>query len=495
MTSQTGDNGIEYLTALIRAQFDQDAAEPSLSAAASGVPRTFQQLRQRMAEQLAGKVKDEFRPGMSDLFVLTARQAATLRSLGLPPEVPEQVLSLNWLKQDPAQYAVNERLETIAAMPPAPENGRPDWRRWWMDNANSHIGIHRPQDHDAQKDPASEMLNQVISAMAQAAEPEIPNHGEMARHMLEFGVPDAFSNRPVRPKNKKLDLTQVWIIGARIRDLAWRMGITGREHAGRRPDGPESMLAELKEWGIAVRQDMGAITGLEELRKTLREANIREVYANARSGRWHDRRASENYMLDHRGYRNRGLNQICLREADDPEELRTQAEWDLMTLTVPEHPGTEDETIHSTDTAASNIGFLNRVSPKAVREYLEGRSEDPNPPMPGPCPRAAECPSWCGRLQETGEFPFPLTHDGGHESCRYWQFLERHVGLKPTQREVFAQAAVDAERNVNKGRKNKGGPDQSSAAATRPEPTGYETGEEKNEAPQKPQGTQQPTLF
>ena len=359
-----------------------------------------------MAERLAGKVKDEFRPGMSDLFVLTARQAATLRSLGLPPEVPEQALSLNWLKQDPAQYAVNERLKTIAAMPPAPENGRPDWRRWWLDHTHSRIGVHRPQDYDAQKDPVSEMLNQVISAMAQAAGPEIPNHGEMARHMLEFGTPDAFSNRRVRPKNERLDLTQVWIMGVKIRSLAWRMGITGQEHAARRPDIPEALRAELAERGIAVRQDMGAITGLEELRKTLREANIGETYANARSGQWHDRKARENHLLDHRGYVNSSRNRICLREGEDPEELRTQAEWDLMTLTVPEHPGAEDEPIHSPDVAVSNIGFLDRVSPKAVREYLDGRSEDPNPPMPGPPatgPRSA--PHGAGGCRRPGSFP------------------------------------------------------------------------------------------
>ena len=501
MTPHSESNGIEYLTALIQTQFDPDAKKPALPAAASGVPETFQQLRQQMAERLAGRVKDQFSPGMSGLFVLTARQAATLRSLGLPPDIPEQVLSLNWLKQDPAQHAVNDRLETIAAMPPAPENGRPDWKRWWMNNAHSLIGIHRPQDHDPQKDPVSEMLNQVISAMAEAAAPEIPDHGEMARHMLDFGIPGAFSKKRVRPKNRKLDLTQVWIIGARIRELAWRMGITGREHAARRPDSPEALRAEIKERGIAVRQDMGDITGLEQLRKTLREANIEEVYANARSGQWHDRKANENYMLDHRGYRNGGRNQICLREGEDAEDLRTQAEWELITLTVPEHPGAEDEPIHSTDSAASNIGFLNRISPRSVREYLDGVSEDPNPPMPGPCPRAAECPSWCGRLQETGEFPFPLTHDGRHESCRYWQFLEKYGGMKPVQREIFAQAVVDAELSGSRNRKKQERePDKAPAAAARREPAEDETGQEETRkdetgAREKPQETRQPSLF
>ena len=495
--TQPEAQGIEYLTALIRAQFDPDAAEPALPAA-SGVPGTVQQLRRQMAERLAGKVKDQFHHGMSSLFVLTARQAATLRSLDLPPEIPEQVLSLNWLQRDPSQYAVNDRLETIAEMPPSDGEGKPSWKKWWLDHTHSRIGIYRPQDHDPLKDPVSEMLNQVILAMAEAAGPEIPNHGEMARHMLAFGVMDAFSSKRTKQKNEKLDLTLVWTTGARIRALAQRMGITGREHAARRPESPEVLKAELQERGIAVRQDMGTIAGLEELRKTLREEDVKDLYANARSGEWRNRKARESYMLDQRGYVHSGRNRICLREGEDPEGLRTQAEWYLMTLTVPEHPGAEDEPIHSPDAAAANVGFLKRVSPKAVREYLDGRSEDPNPPRPGPCPRAAECPSWCGRLQETGEFPFPLTHDGKYESCRYWQFLERYGAMDPEQRGVFAQAAAEEERGRREEKQRE--QTRNRTAAAEPEPEGDEAGEYENDGEEtktreKPQGTRQAVLF
>ena len=454
-----------------------------------------------MAQRLAEKIRKEFQPdGIGSLFVLTQRQAATLEALELPPELTEEVLSLNWLREEMDNYAVNDRLEIIATMPPSDEGKKPDWKKWWLDHAGSGIGVHRPQDHDPLKDPLSEMLNQVISAMAQAAAPEIPNHGKMARYMLEFGVPEAFSNRRTKPKNEKLDLTQVWIMGGKIRSLAWGIGITGQEHPARRPDSPEVLLAELKEQGTQVRQDMGTITGLEELRKTLQEANIEHTYANARSGQWHDRKAKENHLLDHRGYGNNGRNQILLPEGEEPgeepEEIRTQAEWDLMTLTVPENPGAKDAPLNrifgiNPDEEASNIGFLNRVSPKDVREYLQGNSEEPNPPMPEPCPRAAECPSWCGHLQKTGEFPFPLTHDGRHESCQYWQFLERHRDLRPAQRKIFAQAAIDAELD----RKRKQRSELASAAAARPEPAGDEVKGEKAGTREKPQETQQPALF
>ena len=212
------DNGIEYLTALVRAQFDPDAAEPPLpgnkTKQKSNEPRTIPELRQKMAQRLAEKIRKEFQPdGIGSLFVLTERQAATLEALELPQELTEEVLSLNWLREEMSNYAVNDRLEIIATMPPSDEGKKPDWNKWWMDHAGSGIGVHRPQDHDPLKDPLSEMLNQVISAMARAAAPEIPNHGKMARHMLEFGVPEAFSNRRTKPKNKKLDLTQVWIMG------------------------------------------------------------------------------------------------------------------------------------------------------------------------------------------------------------------------------------------------------------------------------------------
>ena len=501
MKPYSEEKGIQYLTALVRAQFDPDAAEPPLPGAKtnqkSNEPRTIPELRQKMAQRLAEKIRKEFQPSsIGSLFVLTERQTATLKALELPPELTEEVLSLNWLREEISNYAVNDRLEIIATMPPSDERKKPDWNKWWMDHAGSGIGVHRPQDHDPLKDPLSEMLNQVISAMAHAAAPEIPNHGKIARHMLEFGVPEAFSNRRTKPKNKKLDLTQVWIMGGKIRSLAWGIGITVQEHAARRPDSPEVLLAELEEQGTQVRQDMGTITGLEELRKTLRKANIKHMYANARSGQWHDRKARESHLLDHRGYGNNSRNQIFIpegeEEGEEPEEIRTQTEWNLMRLTVLEHPGAKDAPLNSPDEEACNIGFLNRLSPKAVREYLEGRSEEPNPPMPEePCPRAAECPSWCGRLQETREFPFPLTYDGRYESCQYWQFLERHGDLRPAQRKIFAQAAIDAELEQKKKRRS----EQARAAQASPEPTGDEAKGEKAGTREKPQETQQPALF
>ena len=447
--------GIEYLTTLVTAQYKPDQAEPALPGAPvkgkDGVPKTTEQLRWQMAQQLAEKVKREFRPGSSSgMFVLNGAQARTLGMLKLTGGEAEQVLSLNWLKEEPRNYAINCRLQTIATMPDAPEGGKPNWKRWWLENAGANIGIRRPQDHDPLQDPVSELLNRVISAMAEAAAPEIPSHEDIAYHLLEIGVPAIRNQRPDRPTENRLDLTQIWITGTKIRNLARRMGLTRSGHAARRPESPEALLAELRERGIALRQDLGTIAGLEQLRQTLRAEQVENIYANARSRQWYDQKANQNYLLHYQytdgGYQDNRDCQLILQGRENSGGLRTKGEWQLMRLTVPEHP---DITCHSPD-PANSIGFLNRIPPQAAREYLAGRSEDPNPPPPESCPRAAECPSWCGKLQESGEHPFSLTYDGRYESCRYWQFLEKYGNLEPARRENLALAAIEAELKERK---------------------------------------------
>ena len=503
MKPYSEEKGIQYLTALVRAQFDPDAAEPPLPGAKtnqkSNEPRTIPELRQKMAQRLAEKIRKEFQPSsIGSLFVLTERQTATLKALELPPELTEEVLSLNWLREEISNYAVNDRLEIIATMPPSDEGKKPDWNKWWMDHAGSGIGVHRPQDHDPLKDPLSEMLNQVISAMAHAAAPEIPNHGKIARHMLEFGVPEAFSNRRTKPKNKKLDLTQVWIMGGKISSLAWGIGITGQEHRSPKAGQPR---------GTAGRARRAGNPGAPGHGNNHRAGGTQENAAGSQHRTYvhqhPERTVARPECQGKPPARPPGVRQGQPKPdplpgggEEEPEEIRTQAEWNLMILTVPEHPGAKDAPLNrifgiNPDEEASNIGFLNQLSPKAVREYLEGRSEEPNPPMPEPCPRAAECPSWCGRLQETREFPFPLTYDGRYESCQYWQFLERHGDLRPAQRKIFAQAAIDEELEQKEKRRS----EQARAAQASPEPTGDEAKGKKAETREKPQETQQPALF
>ena len=60
MKPYSEEKGIQYLTALVRAQFDPDAAEPPLPGTKtnqkSNEPRTIPELRQQMAQRLAEKI-------------------------------------------------------------------------------------------------------------------------------------------------------------------------------------------------------------------------------------------------------------------------------------------------------------------------------------------------------------------------------------------------------------------------------------------------------
>ena len=313
--------------------------------------------------------------------------------------------------------------------------------------------------------------------MAAAAAPEMPNHADMARRMLEVGIPNAYSRKPAKLKDGKLHLTQVWDMGAKIRNLARRMGVTAENHPARRPNSPEELDGELRAQGITAHRDMGSITGLEQIRQTLRETGVQEIYADARSKLWNSRESRANIGMGRGAYNGNGRNQIALREGENPEELRTQTEWELMILTVPGHPAHEDAPTCSPEAA---VGFVNWVPPKAAREYLDGKSDDPNPPQPDPCPKASECPSRCGALQRTGEFPFSLTYDGRYESCGYWQFLERYGAIDPARRESFAAAAIEAELGKSK-RKQPEKPQEEGPAET-------ETGRE-NAGPESRQAT------
>ena len=416
MKPYSEEKGIQYLTALVRAQFDPDAAEPPLPGTKtnqkSNKPRTIPELRQKMAQRLAEKIRKEFQPdGIGSLFVLTQRQTATLEALELPPELTEEVLSLNWLREEISNYAVNDRLEIIATMPPSDEGKKPDWNKWWMDHAGSNIGVHRPQDHDPLKDPLSEMLNQVISAMAQAATPEIPNHGKMARLHAGIWSPGGLQQQTHQAKERETGPHPGLDHGRKNKQPG--MGDRNNRAGTSQPEGRTAQRycwQELKEQGTQGAPGHGdnhRAGGTQENAAGSQTSNIRTPTPGADSGTTGMPRKTTCSTTV--GTARTAETRSASWKEKSQKEIRTQAEWDLMILTVPEHPGAKDAPLNrifgiNPDEEASNIGFLNQLSPKAVREYLRN-SEEPNPPMPEPCPRAAECPSWCGRLQETREFP------------------------------------------------------------------------------------------
>ena len=466
MTQSTGFQGLDYLIELIQAQLDPSQPKPPQPgrkpADRNGQAKTIAELQGQMANALEEQIQKNFGPYSGNgIFILNAGQQNTLERLDLHPQTVRQIRSLNWLSARSIGMPVSERLKTIAALPATAKGSQTDWKQWWLERWEDRIGVWRPQDHDPQQDPVSDILNQAIRAMAQAAAPEMPSHGEVAQHLLE--------NPPGKDRSRRktplpLNLSAVWIAIQDMGKLAQRIGLTPEEQPLKMPESPEALLTELREAGFRPRQDLGTIGGIAELREILQQGGIAEIWTDGLTGQWHDQNIGQSYKLCqnriHRisvrdGVVRHGENGAALSAGRTEQPEITDAELWLIHDAELEQPGLDDRPLFSPDPDAANIGFLNQVPPQAVRDYLEGRSEDPSPAPPPPCPRAAQCVSWCGRLQQSGEYPFPLTHDGKFESCNYWRFLERYGHLPPEHRASVAEAVLTKERKERQQRRAK----------------------------------------
>ena len=87
---------------------------------------------------------------LRQIFTLTPRQWQTLDHIGISQQARQLLEACGNLVKHYEHYPVNQRLDTIAAIPEYPA----DWRQWWLTNRNSHIGVSRPQDHHPKRDPA-----------------------------------------------------------------------------------------------------------------------------------------------------------------------------------------------------------------------------------------------------------------------------------------------------------------------------------------------------
>ena len=279
--------------------------------------------------------------------------------------------------------------------------------------------------------------------MAEAAAKDPPTHGSIAAWIVR--------TRRENPEKEDpdVDLSAVWTNGVRVRSLAWRVGLRGTEIPLPEPSNPEDLLAELTSLGFNITTDMGSIGTLEELRASLGGAKTQDIHANAASRRWCLKNVRDSHLINSPGQHTTRSNQLVITpqntagtEGTDAGQVRTNAEWNLMMQTVPELPGTLQSMIITPNRTAAVIAFLNHTTPHAVEQYLDEGREEPGNSRPEPCPYANTCPSWCGHLQASGEFPFALTHDGKHESCQYQQFLVRYGAMDVQQREPLAQAEL-----------------------------------------------------
>ena len=393
----------------------------------------FQQQQTRMRQITRNRTLETAKTLRQQMFYLSPGALRTLDLLDLSTETKNQVRALNVMFFDFQQHEVNYRLKTLAAIPPTePGQPGPDWQSFWTQNLDSYIGIYRPQDHDPLRDPVSETLNTVILAMARQAAAHLPDHRTLASHILSTRKKD---------QQKLLRLSEVFIATLRIRELAQRLGL--------RPDQtqhllltPEETFHRLQEAGLSPRRDMGTLTSLEELRRVLPGPGLTNITTNTPAKIWHETSVPDSYVL-HSHYISGN------HPTTSPEEAHQlgPAERSLIQMTVTDYPGISQGFATGRLPAASAIAYVNRTTPEQVLAYLEGRSDDPTPPEPRPCPLATTCPTWCGRSQHLDGFPHPVNFNGRHESCQYHQFLTIHLHSPAQIRETAAALQV---RNLQK---------------------------------------------
>lgn len=416
------------------------------------LPPHFRQLQQQMEENTERCLWQDTYHTMRRIFSISELQFRTLSEIGVSEPDLQTLQALNFLLPHHANYAVNQRLKVVATAPPAP----PDWQNWWFQYRESFIGIHRPQDHDPAKDPASENLNRIIAVLAAAALPHLPTIGQIYDRMATE------ANRA----GKAVRISDVYTCASQL--IHWGEGIgIPAEATGYQDLSPESIASVLQESGVCCETDMGTIGTVAELKQILPSPDLNDISTSATARLWWARE-SGSYWIPMAGRKNYTR---YTRTKPDPEAELSEAEYRLIDMTTPEHP-LSNEHYFTPNPVAATIGWLNRMTPQQVLAVLSDR---PAPPEPVVCPQAAECQSWCGHLQATGEYPFPLTDDGNYQNCAYWQFLSRNAGQDLVSRELAAQQAISkwVQRQSREERKDPApkpdtGPNQASGADAPP---------------------------
>lgn len=346
------------------------------------------------------------------LFVLAPGQWQTLDDIGITAPARQLLEACDHLVKHYDHYPVNQRLDTIAAIPEHPA----DWRHWWVTNRNALIGVFRPQDHDPKQDTVSETLNGVIAAIGHAALSHLPKPADFAA--------GASPETPAR-------LSTVWADINSTIGLAYRLGI-GPEAQAHYPADPESIAAELATASISHTIDMGRLEHPERLRQQPHWPGIDLAYCSAPAGIWWPRDAVHNdRMVTNRLMRSRPY----FRTAPEAEATLSQAELRLVQLTTPQHPEHDFG-------QAETLAFRYRLTPRQTLAILNGNDAAATE-MPQPCPQASQCLAICGHLQRTGEADFPANHSGDYQDCRYYHFLTASAGRTPDERAAQAQHLVD----------------------------------------------------
>ena len=486
-------SGTALVLDLIKSLLDPDSPQPNLphptrNERIHSLPIHIEHLATQMATATRERVSEQITQLQRQMFLLTDGQLRTLNTLHIPPETYRTITRLNGMVKVTENHSINDRLEIIGQLPSTPEGHQgPDWETWWFNHRDSHMGIHRPHDHDPAKDPISESLNTAIARIAHRAVQHIPDHPSIARRL---------SNQPDRKKHAPLALSEVWTTAVRIRKLAGLIGLSNQDiitNWGRDSQdishsttlAPERILAEVPD----LVADMGSITDLLTLKSKLPAKGADAVLADTNQAIWYHKDVRDSHLIGPAP----ATRWIFDHSLQDLPPTISKAERELIQITTPLHPNEAPALINTHDRASQAIAFINKNTPKATRDYLNGDSDDPTPPNPQPCPMASVCPTPCGRLQQSGEFPFPLNDDGDYQKCQYWQFLGRHQHSDPVLRDLAAVKIVQDERQQQDQEFKKQHREDNTI---RPNPTNTpETPEKAPQSPPSADRTKQASLF
>ena len=235
------------------------------------LPLHFRRLQQQMTANTERCLFQDTRYMIHQLFSLSELQFRTPPEIGVSDSDIRTLQTLNFLLPHHENYAVNQRLKIIAATPAFP----PDWKDWWFRYRNSFIGIHRPQDHDPVKDPASENLNRIIAAIAAAALPHLPAIRQITHQLT--AEPDR--------QGEAVRLSDIYTCASQLVHWGEGIGIPAKDtpYYDLRP---EFIAATLQEAGTDYQADMGTFGTATELRQVLLASGLGGIRASARARVW-----------------------------------------------------------------------------------------------------------------------------------------------------------------------------------------------------------------
>ena len=413
-----------------------EPAKPSKSASRSAPP-TAQGIPAQMREQTRQQLKSVAKEIAQDIFRITPQSINTLRSLDLPPDTIEAVLSINYLFKPRFNFNVNHRLEALQTMPPSTDSQPPDWETWWLQNMHQYIGI-RPYEQELQ-DRHMEVLDQAIYAMAKEAAKHTPPVKDTAFHTASYAQD--------RRKKKTPTLMDAWQNLNLLHDLGERLFLTPQDLAPLTYTNPEQVQEALEREGVVLQRDAATFNNIQELREHTAEIPLGNMEILAQAKLWLHSKHPTGYNIGPSRHATGLFPPLETKFSPLPDGARmpAEAETELILLTTPFHPALTDGLMNHHWPQAAKAAWLEATTPNQALDYLSHQTDDPTPP-PGltTCPMTGVCASQCAKVQRENQLPFPLTPDGSHHSCTYMAFLSTHKNSPPEIREVAAKQTIKA---------------------------------------------------